>query len=80
MTKFEKPQSPDHKFVVAFINLFDEQDAWRNKDGDIGLFTEEEANRLLADEKEAMPEVPDYILPMEEFTLGRKPGIKPEIQ
>ena len=48
MIKFQKQQSPEHVWVVAWDTLCDGTDCYKDEDGNIALFNRQEAVEELA--------------------------------
>lgn len=47
--KFEKQESPDHVWVLAFDTMIDGWDCTKNGEGEIALYTKEEIDQELAE-------------------------------
>lgn len=83
MIRFEKQKSSEHRFVLVCDTVCEGYITDTNEDGDIVLYTIEEAEAEIQELKEAFEDDDHFILPAEEYLHNRKTfypiGIEGEI-
>ena len=72
MIKFEKQTSPDHKFVVAYDTICSGYETTHNADGDIVLYTDDEAKKEVADIEEILGDDSYFVLHMDDYIHNKK--------
>ncbi len=72
MIRFQKQESPEHKFVVASDTICEGWICCKDENGDIVLFTREEAEEDIQELKEAFGDDDSFIVPMEEYIHHRR--------
>jgi len=69
---FEKQKTPDHCWVIAFDTICDGWQTGNDEDGNIPLYTKEEADAEIKDLLECFEDDDSFIVHMDEYLDGRK--------